>query len=93
MRNVQTQAQTWASVSPYADYNEGLIVLTGRGWEGVAVAAATVQSHSTSPPSETGQIYSFCLSGEQTAITKRNEVTPTELMRWLMILIRGSRLF
>ena len=31
MRNVQTQAQTWASVSPYADYNEGLIVLTGSG--------------------------------------------------------------
>lgn len=30
-RNVQTQAQTWASVSPYADYNEGLIVLTGSG--------------------------------------------------------------
>lgn len=30
MRNVQTQAQTWASVRPYADYNEGLIVLTGR---------------------------------------------------------------
>lgn len=34
MRNVQTQAQTRASVGPYADYKDGLIVLTGRGGEG-----------------------------------------------------------
>lgn len=30
MRNVQTQAQTRASVGPYAAYKDGLIVLTGR---------------------------------------------------------------
>lgn len=28
---MQTQAQTRASVGPYADYKDGLIVLTGRG--------------------------------------------------------------
>lgn len=70
--NVQTQAQTWASVSPYADYNEGLIVPTaregrdGKGGKreagGVAAAATAVQSHSTSAPSGAGQIYSSCLS-------------------------------
>lgn len=30
VRNVQTQAQTRASVSPYADNSDGPIVLTGR---------------------------------------------------------------
>lgn len=70
MRNVQTQAQTRASVSPYADYKDGLIVLTGRG---VAVAATTVHSHSVSPASEAGQIYSSCSSGEQ------NRPSPGEL--------------
>lgn len=70
MRNVQTQGQTWASVSPYADYNEGLIVLTGRreGRGGCVCAATAVQSHSTSPPSGAGQIYSYCLSGGQPSL-------------------------
>ena len=106
MRNVQTQAQTWASVSPYADYNEGLIVLTGSGGRRVSEeggggggreerrggAATAVQSHSTSPPSGAGQIYSFCLCGEQSVITRRDGVTPALLVRWWMILIKGSDL-
>lgn len=72
MRNVQTQAQTRASVGPYAAYKDGLIVLTGRcgggggaGWRRVdAVAATTVNSHSTSPPSRAGHIQGLCSSGE-----------------------------
>lgn len=59
-------------------------MLTGReGREGEGgrggVAATAVQSHSTSPPSGAGQIYSFCSSGEHTAIARRNEVTPAWL--------------
>lgn len=55
MRNVQTQAQTGASVSPYADYNDGPILLTRRGEEW-GVTATAVQSHITSPRSGAGQI-------------------------------------
>lgn len=52
MRNVQTQAQTRASVGPYADYKDGLIVLTGRergqdggGWLQLQPQLSTVIAH------------------------------------------------
>lgn len=55
MKNVQPQAEKGASVSPYEDYRWKPHCAE---WEGMGVTATAVQSHSTSPPSETVQICS-----------------------------------
>ena len=96
---VQTQAQTWASVSPYADYNGGLIVLTGRegtGGGGVGVGglpATAVQSHSTSTPSGAGQIYSSCLSGEQPSLSGSSLNDKCWEMKWHLHSLWGDEWF
>lgn len=59
MRNVQTQAEKRASVSPYEDYRRKPRCAE---WEGMGVTATAVHSHSTSPPSETVQICSSCMT-------------------------------
>lgn len=70
MRNAQTQAEKRTSVNPYEDYRRKPRCAE---WEWMGVTATAVQSHSTSPPSETVQI---CSSLNDIAM--KNEIAPAK---------------